>query len=169
MRRALVIALAASFLFASVPMEVFAQVRVVLPSNTPSGAGAMSGAVPVLPNFHVSLPLSSIAGLSLSQSISPSLSAPSIYPPSVAAAVSVIPHGQPATTQALYLKTPAPRANPLLPQAVLTQAAAHLTAASAPDKPVLDGKKAGDEVFSGETSRAPSDETPVPGKVSESP
>lgn len=48
-------------------------------------------------------------------------------------------------------------------------AASRLAAASAPDRPASDGKKAGDEVFSGEASRAPSDDAPVPGKVSESP
>lgn len=150
------------------PIDAFAQARVVLPANTPSVA--VPNFVPSLPNINGSLPLSTISGLSLIPSISlaPSI-APSINPPSVSVAVSVASTLQPAITPVLSMKTPAPRVSPLLPQALLSQAAARLTAASAPDKPVLDGKKAGDEIFSGETPRAPSDEAPVPGKVSDSP
>ena len=48
-------------------------------------------------------------------------------------------------------------------------AASRLVAASAPDRSPSDGKKAGDEVFSGETPRVPSDETPVPAQLSDSP
>ncbi|MBI2386605.1 MAG: MFS transporter [Elusimicrobia bacterium] len=62
------------------------------------------------------------------------------------------------------MKTPVISARP-----VLAAAASRLTAASVPDKPVSDAKQAGDEVFSGETPRRPSDESPVPGRYSESP
>ncbi len=47
-------------------------------------------------------------------------------------------------------------------------AASRLSAASTPDRPALEGKKAADEVFSGEAPRAASDETPVSGHFSDS-
>lgn len=59
------------------------------------------------------------------------------------------------------MTTPVVRARP-----VLVTAAARLTAASAPDKPVSDAKQASDEIFSGESPRRPSEETPVPGRLS---
>ena len=132
---------------------------------------SISGAAPALPHINAALPSALYLVPSLSPSIIPSLApsiAPSINPPSVA----VSP--QPAITQALSPKTPAPApkpvpfVNPLQARAVLSAAAVRLSAAAAPDRPASDGKKAGDEIFSGEIPRAPSDATPVPARASPS-
>lgn len=61
------------------------------------------------------------------------------------------------------MTTPVVRAQPSL-----AHAAARLTAASAPDRPASEGRKAGDEVFSGEAPRPASDLSPVPGRYSAS-
>jgi len=138
------------------PTESFAQVRAVLPS----AARSVPGSVPVVPNIGPSLPLSG----SFSPSFNPSLSqlpvAPSIYSPSVAVPLSV----PQAITPARPVQTPFVSARPSL-EAV----ASRLTAASTPDKPVSDAKQVSDETFSGEVPRRPSDETPVPGRFSDSP
>ena len=141
--------------FALLPTESFAQVRAVIPS----AARSVPSSVPFVPNIGPS-PLSS----SFSPSFNPSLSqlpvAPSIYSPSVAVPLSV----PKAITPARPVQTPLVSARPSL-EAV----ASRLTAASAPDKPVSDAKQASDEVFSGETPRRSSDETPVQGRFSDSP
>ncbi|MCR4294843.1 MAG: MFS transporter [Elusimicrobia bacterium] len=59
------------------------------------------------------------------------------------------------------MKTPLVSAHP-----VLVTAAARLTAASTPDKPVSDAKQAADEVFSGEAPRRSSEEALIPGRLS---
>lgn len=142
--------------FALLPAESFAQVRAVLPS----AGRSVPGSVPVVPNFGPSLPLSN----SFSPSFDPSLSqlpvAPSIYPQSVAVPLSV----PQAITPARPVQTPF-----VTPRASLAAVASRLTAASTPDKPVSDASQAAHEVFSGEASRRSSDESPVPGRFSESP
>ncbi len=148
MRRILAVTLAVSCLSLSVPAEAFAQTRAVFSSAARSGV--VPTAVPSLSDLNASLPLSNISG----PPVSPSLSALSIGTPSPAVAAAQ------ATTKAL---------SPLLPQTVLAIAASRLAAASAPDQPASEGKKAGDEVFSGDAPRAASDETPVPVQLSNSP
>jgi len=143
-------------------MEAFAQARAVLPSAAhsvaPMGIQVLPGMVGPLALSNISFPSPPLMPLT-----------PSIYSPSVAVSV------QPAITQTLSLKTPviqakhAPRERPLLPGNVLSMAASRLAAASAPDRPASDGKRAGDEVFSGDTPRVPSDETPIPVRFSASP
>lgn len=60
------------------------------------------------------------------------------------------------------MKTPVVSAHPLL-----ITAASRLTAASTPDKPVSHAKQASDEIFSGEAPRRPSEESLIPGRLSQ--
>ena len=154
MRRIIAVWLCVAF---CVPAEAFAQVRVVLPA---ARTGGISGVVPVLPESGRSFRSSSPLSASLTPSLSQAMEGPSLRSPAVAVPSS-IPQ---AITPARPLIPPVVRAQP-----VLAQAAARLTAASAPDKPVSDAKQASDEVFSGEAPRRPSDEASVAGRHSSTP
>lgn len=143
-------------------MDVWAQTRVIIQSAPTSPAGPVGiSAVPSL-NLNSSMPSSLDPSLSLTGSLTPSLSAP--LPSQSAVAVSVVPSPAAlAPVAALAVPIAARAATPATPKASLILASERLLAASAPDKPSEDGKKAGDEVFSGAAKKPSTDADGVVG------
>lgn len=161
--------LLAAALCLSLPSSVWAQTRAVVPSVAPAVSGP---AVIMVAPGALSMPSLPLSG-SLTPSLSPSLAtslAPSVavsLTPSALAPLSAVPSLPVALIAAPVAK--AEKAGlPAAPKALLTEAAARLSAASVAEKPAEDGKKAGDEIFSG-SSENPAEAGGVSGKPSEVP
>ncbi|MBI3288831.1 MAG: hypothetical protein HYZ74_04865, partial [Elusimicrobia bacterium] len=137
MRRVLASILAAACLSSSLPAPAVAQFKarasMVPPASAPVGLAPLSNAVGAGTFTGVAAPATSLT---------PSLLVPSAVTLSV-------PAGPAAAAASARVVKGVHALGASAPVSALAEGAARLSAASAPDRPPEDGKKAGDETFSG--------------------